>query len=90
MTNIDKFVIFFVADVKSDVFKTKKAGDDTSDEEKEWLDALEKGELDDMGGLKKDKDPLLMTARQVGADWNDLRLCFLFFRKFQAVPILHY
>lgn len=35
-----------------------------SDEEK-WLDALEKGELDDCGELKKMKDPALLTARQV-------------------------
>ncbi|XP_064612343.1 INO80 complex subunit B-like [Liolophura sinensis] len=34
-----------------------------SDEEK-WLDALEKGELDDCGELKKMKDPALLTARQ--------------------------
>jgi hypothetical protein len=52
-------------DIKNDVFKTKKPGDDTSDEEQEWLNALEKGELDDMGGIKKNRDPLLMTARQV-------------------------
>ncbi|XP_033748210.1 INO80 complex subunit B-like [Pecten maximus] len=38
--------------------------EDTSDEEKEWLDALEKGELDDSGMLKKSKDPKLLTARQ--------------------------
>ncbi|XP_052268754.1 INO80 complex subunit B-like isoform X2 [Dreissena polymorpha] len=45
--------------------KTKKAGDDTSDEEKEWLSALEKGELDDYGEISKGKkDPSLMTARQ--------------------------
>ena len=34
-------------------------------EEKEWLDALERGDLDDSGMLKKDKDPKLLTARQV-------------------------
>ena len=46
--------------------RTKKAGDDTSDEEKEWLSALEKGELDDYGEISKGtKDPSLMTARQV-------------------------
>ncbi|OWF36417.1 INO80 complex subunit B-like [Mizuhopecten yessoensis] len=38
--------------------------EDTSDEEKEWLDALEKGDLDDSGMLKKSKDPRLLTARQ--------------------------
>lgn len=30
----------------------------------EWLDALEKGELDDTGDIKKEKDASLMTARQ--------------------------
>lgn len=45
--------------------KTKKPGDETSDEEKEWLSALEKGELDDYGEISKgEKDPSLMTARQ--------------------------
>lgn len=44
--------------------KSKKPGEDTSDEEKEWLDALEKGDLDDSGMLKKSKDPKLLTARQ--------------------------
>lgn len=52
--------------VEGDVFKTKKKGDDTSDEEKEWLHALEAGELDDNGEMVKKKDPLLLTARQVG------------------------
>lgn len=34
-------------------------------EEDRWLDALEKGELDDMGGLKRKKNTKMMTARQV-------------------------
>lgn len=34
------------------------------DDEEAWLDALEKGDLDDFGELKKEKDPSLMTARQ--------------------------
>ncbi|XP_060075869.1 INO80 complex subunit B-like [Ylistrum balloti] len=38
--------------------------EDTSDEEKEWLEALERGDLDDSGMLKKSKDPKLLTARQ--------------------------
>ena len=46
------------------ILKTGKDG--TSDEEQAWLEALEAGELDDSGGLKKAKDPKLMTARQVG------------------------
>lgn len=35
------------------------------DEEERWLDALEKGELDDNGELKKVVDESLLTARQV-------------------------
>ncbi|KAM6894879.1 INO80 complex subunit B isoform 2-T3 [Lycodopsis pacificus] len=34
------------------------------DEEERWLDALEKGELDDNGELKKELDESLLTARQ--------------------------
>ncbi|XP_056614192.1 INO80 complex subunit B isoform X1 [Triplophysa dalaica] len=34
------------------------------DEEERWLDALEKGELDDNGELKRDIDESLLTARQ--------------------------
>lgn len=34
------------------------------DEEERWLDALEKGELDDNGDLKKEVDESLLTARQ--------------------------
>ncbi|XP_038058261.1 INO80 complex subunit B-like isoform X3 [Patiria miniata] len=34
------------------------------DEEEAWLDALEAGQLDDYGEIKRDKDPSLLTARQ--------------------------
>lgn len=34
------------------------------DEEEQWLDALEKGELDDNGELKKEIDESLLTTRQ--------------------------
>ncbi|KAF3837196.1 hypothetical protein F7725_004660 [Dissostichus mawsoni] len=34
------------------------------DEEERWLEALEKGELDDNGELKKEVDESLLTARQ--------------------------
>ena len=34
-------------------------------EEQKWLDALERGELDDFGRVKQDKDVSMMTARQV-------------------------
>ncbi|XP_046564282.1 INO80 complex subunit B-like [Haliotis rubra] len=47
-----------------DTFKTKKPGDETSDEEKAWLDALEAGKLDDFEERQKHKDPKLLTARQ--------------------------
>ena len=35
------------------------------DEEEAWLDALEAGELDAYGEIKKQKDPAMLTARQV-------------------------
>lgn len=54
-----------VTALKDDVFRTKRSDDDTSDEEREWLKALEAGELDDSGRVKKAKDPKLLTARQV-------------------------
>ncbi|GAB1608166.1 INO80 complex subunit B-like [Argonauta hians] len=38
--------------------------EETSDEEQAWLDALEAGELDDFGEIRKPKDPNLLTARQ--------------------------
>ena len=34
------------------------------DDEDLWLEALEKGELDDNGEIPKTRDPSLMTARQ--------------------------
>ena len=37
-----------------------------SQEEEDWLDALEAGELDDFGRLKQERDTSMMTARQVG------------------------
>lgn len=40
------------------------AQDRPVDDEEAWLDALEKGELDDNGDIPKTKDPSLMTARQ--------------------------
>ena len=48
-------------------------------EEQKWLDALEKGELDDFGRVKQDKDVSMMTARQVQYDSYQLQnshLCF--------------
>lgn len=37
-----------------------------SQEEEDWLDALEAGELDDFGRMKQERDTSTMTARQVG------------------------
>lgn len=42
------------------------------DEEERWLDALEKGELDDNGELKKEIDESLLTARQVRKSLNSI------------------
>ncbi|KAK2549780.1 INO80 complex subunit B [Acropora cervicornis] len=42
----------------------KEHGDSDEQEEQKWLDALEKGELDDFGRVKQDKDVSMMTARQ--------------------------
>ena len=58
-------VLEYVYVGKEDVFRTKRSDEDTSDEEKQWLDALEKGNLDDKGELRNNSDISLMTARQV-------------------------
>ncbi|XP_068677998.1 INO80 complex subunit B-like [Montipora foliosa] len=42
----------------------KERGDSDEQEEQKWLDALERGELDDFGRVKQDKDVSMMTARQ--------------------------
>ena len=34
-------------------------------EEDSWLDAMEKGDLDNYGEIRKNRDPAIMTARQV-------------------------
>ena len=49
----------------SDPLGAKKGGGDISDGEKEWLDALEAGTLDDNGEVKKARDVSLLTPRQV-------------------------
>ncbi|XP_050409230.1 INO80 complex subunit B isoform X1 [Patella vulgata] len=51
-------------DKLDDTFHTKKSGEDTSDEEKQWLDALEAGELDDYGEIKKNANTKPLTTRQ--------------------------
>ncbi|XP_014678392.1 PREDICTED: INO80 complex subunit B-like [Priapulus caudatus] len=55
--------------ISEDKPKGGKKGDasvkvEDSDEEERWLDALEAGDLDDMGELKRDRNTSLMTARQ--------------------------
>lgn len=46
-------------------------------EEQKWLDALERGELDDFGRVKQDKDVSMMTARQVCKSGSIFFLVFL-------------
>lgn len=46
-------------------------------EEQKWLDALERGELDDFGRVKRDKDVSMMTARQVCKSGSIFFLVFL-------------
>ncbi len=48
-----------------------------SQEEEDWLDALEAGELDDFGRLKQEKDTSMMTARQVSL-YNFIIIVFNF------------
>ena len=50
---------------ETDMFGAKKEKRDMSDEEKEWLDALEAGTLDDNGDVKKDRENAMLTPRQV-------------------------
>ena len=52
-------------DKDPDLEKVKKPGDETSDEEQAWLNALESGELDEFEEKQKQKDPTLLTKRQV-------------------------
>jgi INO80 complex subunit B len=49
---------------ESQMSSKKDENEDTSEEEREWLDALEAGDLDDNGELKKDKDKSMLTTRQ--------------------------
>lgn len=51
-------------DEKDEPEVAEKRGDSDDQEEQKWLDALEKGELDDYGRVKQDKDVSMMTARQ--------------------------
>lgn len=61
-----QFHSVFSDNLGNDMFEAKKGGRDMSDEEQEWLDALEAGTLDDNGDVKKDRDVSLLTPRQVG------------------------
>ncbi|KAJ8312689.1 hypothetical protein KUTeg_010062 [Tegillarca granosa] len=57
--------IIDVLDDDEPAFPVKKKGEDTSDEEKEWLDALERGDLDDSGMVKKSYKSVELTEEQV-------------------------
>ena len=75
---LKEIILFLDVDDYDPTIVTKKPGDETSDEEKEWLNALEKGELNDYGELSKEKDPTLMTARQVRTNIGKQNSCFSF------------
>jgi len=49
---------------KDDPEVAEEQADSDDQDEQKWLDALEKGELDDFGRVKQDKDVSMMTARQ--------------------------
>lgn len=52
-------------DTSSEVFEDQSSLKHSKDDEDKWLDALDKGELDDNGELKKEKkNTIFMTARQ--------------------------
>jgi INO80 complex subunit B len=60
------------ADSDSVVWDSSRQADtaDSSadDEEQEWLNALEAGDLDENGELKRERDPSILTARQVSSE----------------------
>lgn len=60
----DNFLDTSTDNFGNDMLGAKKGGRDMSDEEKEWLDALEAGTLDDNGDVKKARDVSLLTPRQ--------------------------
>ena len=60
-------------------------GGQEEEEEQRWLDALEKGELDDTGDLKKEINERLLTARQVG--WF-IFYCYQIFREYVPKTLL--
>jgi len=70
--------VLFKVSVDSDSIvldSTRLAGTADSsadDEEQEWLNALESGDLDDNGELKRERDLSILTVRQVNTSnkWN--------------------
>ena len=45
--------------------RSKVEDDDTSDEEREWLEAVESGDIEEYERRKSEKNPTALTARQV-------------------------
>ena len=72
MHMLQRFRLHVSDNFETDMFGAKKEKRDMSDEEKEWLDALEAGTLDDNGDVKKDRDSALLTPRQVGSYDNSV------------------
>ena len=50
--------------IDSDINSSVADDDDADNDEKRWLDALESGDLDDNGELRREKDRSFLTARQ--------------------------
>ena len=59
--------VYLISDETPPASLNQSIASSDKDEEEAWLDALEAGELDDYGEIKKQKDPATLTARQVRA-----------------------
>lgn len=60
-------ITYFFGDVEevSRCFFISVSKKKIKEDEEKWLEALDKGELDDHGEIKKEKDIGMMTVRQV-------------------------
>ena len=66
-------------------------GSENPDEDEAWLDALEAGQLDAYGEIKRVKDPSLLTARQVHKQCKNtdlLSLMYSIVNRQKAVTII--
>ena len=58
-------ITYFFGDVEEVSFFISVSKKKIKEDEEKWLEALDKGELDDHGEIKKEKDIGMMTVRQV-------------------------